>query len=56
VNPATANEGGVNEDLVEENIENSIDAFEDDDRDGDDDHDDDDDDDRGDDDSGSDDD
>ncbi|MCU0620065.1 MAG: hypothetical protein MUC69_01025 [Gemmatimonadales bacterium] len=56
VDPATANEGGVNEDLVEENIENSIDAFEDDDRDGDDDHDDDDDDDRGDDDSGSDDD
>jgi len=34
VDPATANEGGQNESLVENNIENSIDAFEDDDRDG----------------------
>ena len=51
VDPATANEGGVNEDLVEENIEDSIEAFEDDDRDGDDDDEDDDDDDSDDDDS-----
>jgi hypothetical protein len=35
VNPASANEGGTNESLVENNIENSIDVFEDDDRDGD---------------------
>jgi hypothetical protein len=39
VNPASANEDGPNESLVENNIENSIDAFEDDDRDGDDDDD-----------------
>lgn len=45
VDPATANAGGQNEGLVENNIENSIDAFEDDDRDGDDDDDDGDDDD-----------
>jgi hypothetical protein len=44
LDPASANEGGPNESLVENNIENSIDAFEDDDRDGDDDDDDDDDD------------
>lgn len=37
VDPVTANEGGANENLVEDNIEASIDAFEDDDRDGDDD-------------------
>lgn len=37
VDPVTANEGGENENLVEENIENSIEAFEDDDEDGDDD-------------------
>lgn len=35
VDPATANDGGANENLVEENIENSIEAFEDDDEDGD---------------------
>jgi hypothetical protein len=40
VDPASANEGGANESLVENNIENSIDAFEDDDHDGHDDHDD----------------
>ena len=40
IDPATANKGGPAEDLVEENIENSIEAFEDDDRDGDDDDDD----------------
>jgi len=34
VDPATANEGGPNEDLVEDNIERSIEGFEDDDRDG----------------------
>jgi hypothetical protein len=34
VDPATANKGGANEDLVEENIERSIEGFEDDDRDG----------------------
>jgi hypothetical protein len=39
IDPASANEGGANESLVEDNIENSIDAFEDDDRDGDDDSD-----------------
>ena len=44
LDPASANEGGANESLVENNIENSIDAFEDDDRDGDDDDDQDDDD------------
>ena len=45
VDPATANEGGPNEKLVEDNIEESIDAFHDDDGDGldDDDHDEDDD-------------
>lgn len=37
VDPATANDGGANEGLVENNIEQSIDVFEDDDRDGDDD-------------------
>ncbi|MDT8437122.1 MAG: hypothetical protein RRA92_10265 [Gemmatimonadota bacterium] len=42
VDPRTANEGGANESLVEENIERSIDLFEDDDRDGDDDSSDDD--------------
>jgi hypothetical protein len=40
VDPASANQGGANENLVENNIENSIDAFEDGDRDGGDDHDD----------------
>jgi len=45
LDPASANEGGANESVVENNIENSIDAFEDDDRDGDDDDDDGDDDD-----------
>lgn len=34
VDPATANVGGLNEELVEENIVNSFDAFEDDDEDG----------------------
>jgi hypothetical protein len=34
VDPGTANKGGANEDLVEENIERSIEGFEDDDRDG----------------------
>lgn len=34
VDPRTANKGGANESLVEENIEQSIEAFEDDDRDG----------------------
>ena len=45
VNPASANNGGPNEGLVEDNIEQSIDAFHDDDSDGldDDDHDEDDD-------------
>jgi len=42
VNPETANKGGENENMVEKNIKNSIDAFEDDDEDGDDDDDDDD--------------
>jgi hypothetical protein len=42
VDPRTANKGEPNEGLVEENIKNSFDAFEDDDRDGDDDDDDDD--------------
>lgn len=37
IDPRTANDGGPNEQLVEDNIERSIDAFEDDDRDGDDD-------------------
>jgi len=37
IDPRTANKGGANENLVEENIENSIEAFEDDDVDGDDD-------------------
>lgn len=37
IDPRTANEGGPNEDLVEANIERSIDLFEDHDRDGDDD-------------------
>lgn len=45
LDPASANEGGANESLVEDNIEASIDVFEDDDRDGDDDDDDSDDDD-----------
>ena len=45
VNPAEANDDGRYEDLIEENIENSIEGFEDDDRDGDDDDDEDDDDD-----------
>ncbi len=40
VDPTSANKGGPNEDLVEENIERSIEVFEDDDRDGDDDSDD----------------
>jgi hypothetical protein len=43
VDPASANEGGANESLVEGNIEISIDVFEDDDRDGEDDGGDDDD-------------
>ena len=34
VNPATGNKGGENESLIKENIKNSIEAFEDDDRDG----------------------
>ena len=34
VNPATGNVGGENESLIKENIKNSIEAFEDDDRDG----------------------
>ena len=34
VDPVSANKGGENEDLVEENIKNSIELFEDDDRDG----------------------
>jgi hypothetical protein len=34
VNPATANKGGANEGLVKDNIEQSIDAFHDDDSDG----------------------
>lgn len=42
VDPRTANRDGVNEELVEDNIERSIDLFEDHDRDGDDDHKDDD--------------
>lgn len=42
--PATANKGGVNENLAEENIKESIGIFEDDDRDGEDDDDDEDDD------------
>lgn len=41
IDPATANDGGPNEDLVEDNIENSIEGFEDDDFDGEDDGDDD---------------
>ena len=45
LDPASANEGGANESLVEDNIEASVDVFEDDDRDGDDDDDDGDDDD-----------
>lgn len=36
INPQTANVGGANEGVVKENIKNSIEAFEDDDRDGDD--------------------
>jgi hypothetical protein len=39
IDPATANEGGPNESEVEQNIQDSIEAFEDDDRDNDDDHD-----------------
>lgn len=39
VDPRTANPGGPNESLVEQNIEDSIEAFEDDDHDGDDDYD-----------------
>ncbi len=35
VNPATGNKGGENESLIKENIKNSIEAFEDNDRDGD---------------------
>lgn len=38
IDPATANKGGENEDVVEANIERSIEIFEDDDRDGEDDH------------------
>ena len=38
IDPASANDGGANESLVENNIENSIDAFEDGDHDGHDDH------------------
>jgi hypothetical protein len=38
VDPGTANEGGSNEDLVEDNIEHSFHAFQDDDHDGHDDH------------------
>jgi hypothetical protein len=34
VDPATANKGGLNENLVRDNIRASIDAFRDDDRDG----------------------
>jgi hypothetical protein len=34
IDPATANEGGANENVVRDNIKNSIEAFEDDDRDG----------------------
>ncbi len=40
LNPSSANHGGVNESLVEHNIKNSFDAFEDDDEDGERDHDD----------------
>jgi hypothetical protein len=40
VNPQSANKGGANESLVNENIRRSFEAFEDDDRDGDDDEDD----------------
>lgn len=36
IDPATANKGGANENLVKDNIRNSIEAFEDEDRDGDD--------------------
>ena len=43
VDPASANDGGPNEDLVEENIEASIEVFEDDDEDGEEDDEDDDD-------------
>ena len=39
VNPQSANKGGVNESLVNENIKQSFEAFEDDDRDGEDDDD-----------------
>lgn len=42
IDPATANKGGPNEQLVEDNIERSIEGFEDSDHDGDDDHGDDD--------------
>ena len=34
VDPATANQGGANEVLVEQNIQSALDAFEDDDHDG----------------------
>ena len=34
IDPATANEGLVNEELVEDNIENAMEAFEDEDEDG----------------------
>jgi len=37
INPRTANKGGANENVVKDNIKDSIEAFEDDDRDGDDD-------------------
>ncbi len=40
IDPTSANKGGVNENLVEDNIDRSIEIFEDDDRDGDDDSDD----------------
>jgi len=40
IDPTSANKGGANENLVEDNIEGSIEIFEDDDRDGDDDSDD----------------
>jgi len=41
IDPRTANKGGANEGLVKENIKQSVEAFEDDERDGDDDHEDD---------------
>jgi len=38
IDPATANKGGANENLVKENIKRSMKAFEDKDRDGNEDH------------------